>query len=73
MKKELLSMLLFFLGFSGAYLALCFLIPGLRIKLEAPPMEYFIGSLRHNALFKGLISVVVGVIAGALPLCSKKD
>lgn len=42
------------------YLCICFCIPGMRIKLEAEPLELFVKSIEHTALFKGFISLVVG-------------
>ena len=67
MKKPLLSSLLFLLVFPAAYLTLCFLIPGLRIKLAAPPMEYFFASITHMVFFKALLSSLAAVIAAAVP------
>ena len=60
-------MLLTVAVFSAAYLAMCYLIPGMRIKLAAPPAEYFRESVRHMAPFKGAVSLAAGLIAGALP------
>ena len=73
MKKAAWSGILFVLAFLIAYVALCYLIPGLRLKLAAPPAEYFVESVRHMALFKGTIALAVGLVAAALPwLFSKR-
>lgn len=74
MKKGLLSFVVFVVSFVAVYLVLCFMIPGLRIKLDAAPAEYFIESVTHMVGFKMLIALVVGVILGAISLaiCRKK-
>ena len=72
MKKHLLSLLLFLIGFTAAYLAMCYLVPGLRIKLSAPPAEYFRESVQHMVLFKAVVSLLVGAVAAALPLLFKR-
>ena len=51
---------IFALTFVVIYLCICFCIPGMRIKLEAEPLELFVKSIEHTALFKGFISLVVG-------------
>ena len=50
MKKSLISAILAMIAFMAAYVALCYLVPGWRLKLEAPAMEYFVARLRHMAL-----------------------
>ena len=72
MKRVILSVLLTVAVFSAAYLAMCCLIPGMRIKLAAPPAEYFRESVRHMAPFKGAVSLAAGLIAGALPWLIKR-
>lgn len=67
MKKTILTAILFLVVFAAVYLALCFLVPGLRIKLAAPPMEYFFTSLGHMVFFKALISALVSIAAAAIP------
>ena len=57
--------------FAAAYLTMCCLIPGMRIKLAAPPAEYFRESVRHMAPFKGAVSLAARLIAGALPWLSR--
>ena len=68
LKRKTISLILFVLAFIAAYLIMCFGIPGLRIKLEAEPAEYFLASIRHMALFKSIVSLIVGIIIGVLPL-----
>lgn len=65
MKKAILSLTVFGSFFIGTYLILCYL-PGMRIKLFADPMEYLIESIKHAVLFKFLVSVAVGMIAGGI-------
>ena len=67
MKKTLFSVALFLLVFAAAYLVLCYLVPGLRIKLAAPPMEYSFASITHMFFFKALLSSLIAVIAAAIP------
>lgn len=57
------------------YLASCYLIPGLRIKLAAPPLTYFLESLGSAMGFKLLVSIlaasitclIVDLVRGFLP------
>jgi len=56
-RHHIITFCIFAGAFCAFYLGLCFLIPGLRIKLEAPPMEYFFSSLSHLVLIKALVSV----------------
>ena len=72
MKKPVLSVVLFIAFFVISYLACCFLIPGWAIKLDATPLTYFFESIKHMALLKGLISLVVGLIIGAVPTIINK-
>ena len=67
MKKTLFSVALFLLVFAAAYLVRCYLVPGLRIKLAAPPMEYSFASITHMVFFKALLSSLIAVIAAAIP------
>ena len=48
-KTATISAILAVVGFMAVYVALCYLVPGWRIKLEAPAMVYFAASLRHMA------------------------
>lgn len=72
MKKKTFNILVFILTFIVAYLCICFCIPGMRIKLEAEPLELFIKSIEHMALFKSLISFVVGFTVVMLANIIKK-
>ena len=72
MNKKALSAILFLITFVAAYLFICFGIPGMRIKLEAEPMELFIESIKHMMLFKTMISLAIAAVIGAIPLLSRK-
>lgn len=72
MNKKALSAILFLITFVAAYLFICFGIPGMRIKLEAEPMELFIESIKHMMLFKSMISLAIAAVIGAIPLLSRK-
>ena len=72
MNKKGLSVILFLISFVAAYLFICFGIPGMRIKLEAEPMELFIESIKHMMLFKSMISLAIAAVIGAIPLFSRK-
>ena len=67
MKKAVFSGVLFFILFAAVYFILCFLIPGLRIKLEAPPAKYFFVSITHMWFIKTLLSLPASVIAATVP------
>ena len=58
--------------FVVTYLFVCFCIPGMRIKLEAEPLELFIESIKNMALFKSLISLAVGAVIVVLVNIIKK-
>ena len=45
--------------FAVTYIACCYIVPMFRIKLFAPPFEYFIESVKHMALLKIFISAIV--------------
>lgn len=68
MKKKIVSVALFLVAFVATYLIICFAIPGMRIKLEAEPIEIFFKSIGHMVFFKTMISLIVALIIGALPL-----
>lgn len=72
MNKKALSAILFLITFVAVYLFICFGIPGMRIKLEAEPMELFIESIKHMMLFKSMISLAIAAVIGAIPLFSRK-
>lgn len=60
MKKVVISLISFVIAFTSTYLILCYL-PSLRIKLFAPPMEYFVEIMKHMVFFKTVVSVAVGL------------
>lgn len=70
MKKAFYRSLLAVTAFIVTYIALSFLIPGWRIKLEAEPLVYFMASLKHMAAVKLVISffasLLVAKISGLL-------
>ena len=66
MKKLLISVILAVIVFAAVYVALCYMVPGWRLKLEAPAMEYFAASLRHMVLLKGLIAGAAAAVAVAV-------
>ena len=72
MNKKALSAILFLITFVAAYLLICFGIPGMRIKLEAEPMELFIESIKHMMFFKSMISLVVASVVGAVPFLLRR-
>lgn len=66
MKKLLISVILAAIVFAAVYVAQCYMVPGWRIKLAAPAMEYFAASLRHMVLLKGLIAAAAAAVAVAV-------
>ena len=64
---------LFVIAFIATYLIICFAVPGMRIKLEAAPMEYFFRSITHMVFFKMMVSLAVALIFGAIPLAFGKS
>lgn len=56
----------FVLIFFLTYYALCFLVPGWKLKLAAGPAEYFWASVRHMASLKFILSAAVGLLAAWL-------
>ena len=44
MKKSWISVILAVIAFMAVYVALCYMVPGWRLKLEAPAMVYFAAS-----------------------------
>ncbi len=63
-KKYALFLAVFTVSFIIVYIALCYL-PWFAIKLSAPPMEYFIASVKKLWYLKALISAFIGTVAGA--------
>lgn len=70
--KKILSIILFIVGFIATYLIMCYCIPGLRIKLAAEPIEYFIESIKYATIFKAVISCIIGALLAILPHIIKK-
>lgn len=68
MKRKIIALVLFLITLILTYYILCFAIPGMRIKLEAAPMEYFFKSITHMVFFKAMVSFIVALIIGAIPL-----
>lgn len=66
MKKLLISVILAVIVFAAVHVAQCYMVPGWRIKLAAPAMEYFAASLRHMVLLKGLIAAAAAAVAVAV-------
>lgn len=66
MKKSWISAILAVIIFAAVYVAQCYMVPGWRIKLAAPAMEYFAASLRHMVLLKGLIAAAAAAVAVAV-------
>lgn len=66
MKKFFISLVLAVIVFAAVYVAQCYMVPGWRIKLAAPAMEYFAASLRHMVLRKGLIAGAAAAVAVAV-------
>ena len=66
MKKFCISLVLAIIVFAAVYVAQCYMVPGWRIKLAAPAMEYFAASLRHMVLLKGLIAGAAAAAAVAV-------
>lgn len=71
-KKKSVSVALFVIAFIAVYLILCFVVPGLRIKLEATPREYFFKSITHMVAFKSTISLVIALILSIIPMIPVK-
>ena len=72
MKKPAISAAIFFLGAVSSYVGLCYLVPGLRIKLAADTGTYFVESLRHMVFLKGVISLAIGAALAGVPLLISK-
>ena len=66
MKRIVTASILFLIVFVVSYLVICFAIPGMRIKLEAGPVEYFVKSIRHMAFLKTVISCIIAGIVGSI-------
>ena len=63
-----LSVVLFLIGFIVTYVILCFVFAGgIKWALEATPTGKIVANIRYMALLKSIVSLIVGLIAGALP------
>ena len=62
MKKKLLIISSFIVTLSLVYLILSFMIPGWRIKLDAPPLIYFIEQLKSLMVLKCGISLIAAAV-----------
>ncbi len=69
--KKINYLILFVVVFIATYFVLCYL-PSLRIKLFAPPMEYFVEGIKHMVFFKSLVSVVIGLLAVGILFFSQR-
>ncbi|MBE4906850.1 hypothetical protein IMZ08_02100 [Bacillus luteolus] len=67
MKKVIISIISFFIVFVATYLIIGYL-PNFRIKLDAPPLEYFVETIKHMVFFKSLVSFFVGVLVSGVLL-----
>ena len=66
-KTAVISGILAAVSFMAVYMALCYLVPDWRLKLAAPAGAYFIQSLRHMVLLKGIFAMAAGLVAATLP------
>ena len=62
MKRAVIFAVVFLL----VYIALCYLVPGWRLKLDAAPLVYFTASLQSMMLLKGSIAASVALAASLL-------
>ena len=73
MSRKATSIILFAIGFILTYVILCFVIPnGIKWIEDATPVQKMIGNVRYMAVLKTVISLVVGLIIGAIPAIKKK-
>lgn len=76
MKKTVIAFLLFVIGFVGCYAFLCFHYEtGMIWAPEISARQKFLAYIGYKALIKTIISLVAGVVLGAIPLVigSKKN
>ena len=57
---------IFTVVFLLVYIALCYLVPGWRLKLDAPPLVYFTASLQSMMLLKGGIAAAAALLVTLL-------
>ncbi|MFW5647563.1 MAG: hypothetical protein ACOCG5_00615 [Candidatus Alkaliphilus sp. MAG34] len=70
--KRIINYSIAFIGvFIVTYLIFCYL-PSFRIKLFAPPTEYFVESIKHMVLLKTLVSACTGLLVSGLLFAIKK-
>lgn len=62
MKKIILPAMIFFAAFTASYIGLYYLVPGLRIKLAADAVTYFMESISFMVLFKSIVSFVIAAV-----------
>ena len=67
MKKSWISAILAVIAFMAVYVALCYLVPGWRLKLHATAWVYFAACLRHMALLKCVFAMAAGLVLATLP------
>jgi len=60
------KVIVFIIVFISVYLGTCYLIPGLRIKLDAEPMVYLMESIKSMVLVKSVASFLAASIAVVL-------
>lgn len=72
MKKTILSSLIFLMACVISYIGLCYLVPGLRIKLAADTVTYFIESMHHMIFLKSIISFAIGSICASISFLAAK-
>lgn len=62
------SISLFVIGFVVTYVILCFVFAGgIKWALEATPTGKIVAEICYTALLKSIVSLIVGLIVGALP------
>lgn len=70
MKKAIVNIVVFAVVFCAAYLMLCFMVPGMRIKLSDSAGRFLLESIRHAAPVKAAVSasaaVITAVVSGAI-------
>lgn len=74
MKRITVSAAIFIVVFALSYVGLCYLVPGLRIKLDADAATYFKESVRHMIFLKSIMCLVISsVLAGAFCFAGKRN
>ncbi|MCR5474478.1 MAG: hypothetical protein K6F28_04665 [Lachnospiraceae bacterium] len=69
MKRIVISVVLFIIGFAGSYAFLCFHYEaGMMWAPEISVRQKFLAYIQYKALFKTIISLIAGVILGSIPL-----